>query len=799
MADIFGDNILGDAFNSLKKKFTTNPGNIAEESIKQSMATNTDEKSVNTLNPNRAKNVTQSLMNEYAYISYGGQFVSEGSGGVKNMFTDSNTQPGLLADFDMWKHPTAANIIEWSNSITGSKAFKNGQSNMNSLNPSGSAGSTFATNVGDVIGIKGKQKSAEESMNTQLGNLAPSVGNLKYEWKDFAFVKHFGQIPNNRLITLRRFKLPVLDSGSVLGRFSLVDNMESYGFPKEDYLTSDSARALTYFGEGSGNAINDFLNFSFSLNWNENHEASMDNPKINSTGLVNGIGASNLTGTGFFGAMDMLNTFPGIKDKLDSAGLNKVAGAMGMSTQLGNQSKADSFYDLVVQNKAEFDPYSNGWQYRIYGPVNVISRTSKRARGLAFSNESINLTFSYDVNQVDTLNPKLAMLDVINNILTLTFADGTFYGGDYRFQREPTEFPITLDLENHIKRLMAGEDVSYEELSQSFQGMLAGRDSPLSRVRPDSGDLSMGDYADNIKRVFSGGSSVVNDNSKDLLESLEKFSAVFSSQDSTDDSKKVDIDKASTVKSTSEQLKAFMMTAKDKKDDMASLMSGLGSTFGGILDSIDSLSQGGSMANPLKATINALTGLGPYSIQGISDKIMSVQPLISGEPVGEWHITVGNPMNPFMMIGNLICTNCKLEFGDILGPDDFPTELKATITLKHARDRDMGDIMSMFNMGQGRFYAHVKDKPEPWNTGYSSKTSVNDFGSANNVTTSDGLRNGTTTDATTKAPPIDALSGKFEQTKDDSNVQQDIFGELGSDAFETLAAMDTDPAFNINE
>ena len=56
------------------------------------------------------------------------------------------------------------------------------------------------------------------------------------------------------------------------------------------------------------------------------------------------------------------------------------------------------------------------------------------------------------------------------------------------------------------------------------------------------------------------------------------------------------------------------------------------------------------------------------------------------------------------MIGNLVCENVDITFGDTLGPDDFPTTLKATFTLKHARDRERGEIESIFNRGDGRLY-----------------------------------------------------------------------------------------------
>lgn len=82
--------------------------------------------------------------------------------------------------------------------------------------------------------------------------------------------------------------------------------------------------------------------------------------------------------------------------------------------------------------------------------------------------------------------------------------------------------------------------------------------------------------------------------------------------------------------------------------------------------------------------------------------------LLTGTPIGPWHITVGNPYNPILVAGDLVITNSTIAFGDELGYDDFPTTFKATITLSHSKPRDRGGIESMFNAGKGRTYL----KPE---------------------------------------------------------------------------------------
>lgn len=78
--------------------------------------------------------------------------------------------------------------------------------------------------------------------------------------------------------------------------------------------------------------------------------------------------------------------------------------------------------------------------------------------------------------------------------------------------------------------------------------------------------------------------------------------------------------------------------------------------------------------------------------------------LLRGDPVGDWHLTIGNPLNPIMSVGNLILEDTKIEFGESLGYDDFPTSFKVTCTLKGGQPRDRAGIESMFNNGYGRLY-----------------------------------------------------------------------------------------------
>jgi hypothetical protein len=108
-----------------------------------------------------------------------------------------------------------------------------------------------------------------------------------------------------------------------------------------------------------------------------------------------------------------------------------------------------------------------------------------------------------------------------------------------------------------------------------------------------------------------------------------------------------------------------------------------------------------------------------------------VNSFITGDPTGNWHLTIGNPMMPMMMIGNLTLQDAQFEFDGPLGYEDFPSKLKVTITLKPGRPRDKGEIESMFNAGRGRMYVqsdgYNPGSQEQITTPYGKQRSADDF------------------------------------------------------------------------
>ena len=134
--------------------------------------------------------------------------------------------------------------------------------------------------------------------------------------------------------------------------------------------------------------------------------------------------------------------------------------------------------------------------------------------------------------------------------------------------------------------------------------------------------------------------------------------------------------------------------------------------------------------------------------------------LISAEPTGDWHVTVGNPLNPIVTMGNMYCDNSTMTLGHGLGYDDFPMEVKFEIDLKHGKPRDKGDIENMFNAGRGRIYASAAGEEDILNL---AGVDVATYGSVK--------AGKTNTQSTQSAPAGSVKSNKISNIKNNPNKQ----------------------------
>lgn len=137
-----------------------------------------------------------------------------------------------------------------------------------------------------------------------------------------------------------------------------------------------------------------------------------------------------------------------------------------------------------------------------------------------------------------------------------------------------------------------------------------------------------------------------------------------------------------------------------------------------LIDSIKlgaaSLSKGFEGESTREKLVSALKEIGAMLLGDALNKLgrpqkFALSSLLSGAPVGCWHLTIGNPKAPILEIGNLICTNTEIEHYGPLGLDDFPTGIRVRITLEHASPRDIMGIEQMYNRGDTRLYTPMGD------------------------------------------------------------------------------------------
>lgn len=350
---------------------------------------------------------------------------------------------------------------------------------------------------------------SQKSKNFTIKDLVEDVElskSMPYRYSDFLYCKWIRKIPLNRLLTLRRYGAPTFDNLTVPGK---------KGGEKLEYF-KPVAQAVTFFGEGTGNKLEDLMSFTLNMNWKK-VEAEVNKVLGNEQG-ADGTGSSLLNGLG------------------------KLIGALN-----GDVNSASSTAGQFV------DPYEGGpYAHKVYGPVNVINSVYKRDRGIDFK-QTFNLTFEYNLASIGNVNPKAAMLDLMSNLLSLTYNNAAFWGGANRYFPAKPTYPF-----------------------------LGGKNGQNAWYRGDP----------------------------------KGFSDAVSS------------------------------TFKDSSSNLGNFLDGLGKDFVGSMKKIAS----GALSLGMTQMAN-----------GRAPDILQFKALLTGEPIGEWHLVVGNPYEPIEMIGNLICTETKFS------------------------------------------------------------------------------------------------------------------------------------------
>ena len=395
---------------------------------------------------------------------------------------------------------------------------------------------------------------------------------IAYKPADFIFGKYYNQIPINHMITLRRFPMPVEDNifESVKQPAAIKDkDGKTASTPAAvDVSQFAGVTAVTYMSETAGNKMDDLLKYTFGMNW-ETIKSEMQTIQNHDGGYTQ-------------------QPFYSKFGKLGESSFDSLKG-ISASQKFAAQNRPGQGEDRFGQTYENF----------VLGPVNVIKETAIRQPGLHFAND-MQLTFEYELRSLSYVNPKVAMIDIISNMLTMTTNNAQFFGGGQRYY--------------------------------GSSGYVASQFGDINKLR-------RGDFAGYI-------GSVVHDVDSG-------FKGLTGSAGGTFD-----------------------------YNTLKKIVTGVGKNF---------------LGNVLGGFLGSQVG----SVPGVD----AVKALISAEPTGNWHLTIGNPLNPIITAGNMYCDNAEMILGHGLGYDDFPMEVKFVIDLKHGKPRDKGDIENMFNAGRGRIYA----------------------------------------------------------------------------------------------
>jgi hypothetical protein len=453
-----------------------------------------------------------------------------------------------------------------------------------------------------------------------------------YNVKDFIFCKYYGVIPNNRMLTLRRFAHPTLDSLRVmtndkLGDFTAVSGPSGGVVPQYDtptksieglgklqdldaeYNTSlPVAQLVTFFGAETGNSLATILGIDTGLNFGMQTQEPLKNEQTGDQGLMNTpygdlIKAAITSGNNNISAED-IESF----DKLVST----------LATPEKNINRLQrALLDEAVTAEG---PLSK----KIFVNLNTVNQVSVRQQGFNGGTNGFTLNFHYTLNSAGEINSKLLFLDLMTNILSVGSDYGQFLTPEIRVQQTAVGMGFPGGPAGYAKSIT----------------------DPVNYIRDVVGKMLSAGEVNKLKAQ----ENEVNKGVAAVYGEVQKFIA-----------------NPDTFKFEGTQL----------SKSIAVMMS-----------------------------------------EAFLKKIYYSPLMLSGYPTGEWHLTIGNPLNPIALMGNLVCNNVKITFNDDLGPDDFPTEMTVQIQLTPGRQRHRGDWESMFNRGNGRLYLgqliQSKESTQAW-------------------------------------------------------------------------------------
>jgi hypothetical protein len=245
------------------------------------------------------------------------------------------------------------------------------------------------------------------------------------------------------MITLRRFPLPVDD---YIGARAETNDA------RLDMAAKNAACIgcmVTWMGV-SGNELSNILKYSYKMPF-KSQDAEEQDQKNDADGngtLLNGL----------FSTFDPVYQQQ-YMDGYSSEAANTVFNYLHIKT--GNKPYTGD------QNPATFRDRN-----KVYGPVDSIRSTYIRSdEGLTFD-QKLSLVFEYELRSYNGINPKQAMLDLISNILNVTYTTGTFWGGGFKgFAAHQSNIFANLEIFKKHSGFTGFVDAFFKDVGNGLKGL----------------------------------------------------------------------------------------------------------------------------------------------------------------------------------------------------------------------------------------------------------------------------------------------------------------------------------------
>ena len=198
----------------------------------------------------------------------------------RTLFYDAGfRRPGKYGQFLMYAFGNGENDFMESYYSSENATYNSKISSIQSKNPS----AAFLVSSSAALEASSLSNTLNSYLSNNLGGSI--VGGLAapYNWKDFLYCKYYGTIPNNYMVTLRRFPTPMRDNLSIPSSVADSDSARREGAGRP------VAQAVTWLGDDTGNTLSSLIGFTTGLQWDSKPQTALVTQEAFDKGLFNSL------------------------------------------------------------------------------------------------------------------------------------------------------------------------------------------------------------------------------------------------------------------------------------------------------------------------------------------------------------------------------------------------------------------------------------------------------------------------------------------------------------------------------